>query len=178
MIHASTNLSVFHASYQPIELVDLSLGKKRNDFGRGFYVTTSRGQAERFVRAAVRKAGIQVGHGYVSEYVISGFDGLDCLEFESTDASWLRCVAAFRTLSAAVAQWESRDVVIGKVANDDTMTVINVYLADGYGPVGSNDAVDMAIRLLKPERLQDQLCMKTDAAVARLRFVGATEAVI
>jgi hypothetical protein len=178
VIGDSGGATLYHASYRPIERVDLAASKKRNDFGRGFYVTTSAEQAERFVRSALRKAGLTTGVGFVSEYSTVGFSGLDCLEFESTDEAWLGCVCAFRTLTVDVSTWETRDVIAGKIANDDTMTVINIYLAEGYGPVGSPDAVATAIRLLKPERLQDQLCLKTETALERVTFVRAQEVAV
>jgi hypothetical protein len=178
MILGRAPLTLYHASANRVETVDPSRGKIRSDFGRGFYVTTSRKQAERFVRTAVRKTGKDLMAGFVNEYRVDSFAGLNIHEFASTDQEWLNCVCAHRTRSGVfgdVRAWERFDVLAGKVANDDTMTVINIYLADGYGPRGSRDAVTLAVSLLRPERLEDQLCLKTDRAAARLVFLGAEQ---
>jgi hypothetical protein len=50
------------------------------------------------------------------------------------------------------------------------MTVINIYLSGGYGEYGTAEAVATAIRLLKPERLKDQLCFRTMRAISALRY--------
>jgi len=79
MISDSRNITLYHASYTIIETVNLSYCKKRNDFGRGFYL------------------------------------------------------------------------------------------------IGSVGAIKTAIKTLKPERLQDQVCLKTESALAKLGFVEAFE---
>jgi hypothetical protein len=48
---------LFHTSYTRIEQIDLTRCKRENDFGRGFYLTTSKEQAIRFANAAIRKGG-------------------------------------------------------------------------------------------------------------------------
>jgi hypothetical protein len=176
MILGTGALTVYHGSYTVVEKVDLHRCRKRNDFGQGFYVTTDRAQAERFVKTAVRKSGKTVNAGVVNTYVLRDTAGLRVHEFSGTDAEWLHCVCAHRRGgTAGIAPWQPYDVLAGKIANDDTMTVLTIYLAGGYGDYGSADAIATAIRLLKPERLRDQLCIKTAAAVQRLEFTGYTE---
>jgi hypothetical protein len=65
--------------------------------------------------------------------------------------------------------------MVGKIANDDTMATITIYLADGFGPYGSKEAAETAIRLLKPARLKDQLCFRSQRAVEKINFVEAVE---
>jgi hypothetical protein len=49
-----TDKLYFHTSYTIIDEIDLSFGKKGNDFGQGFYLTSSEKQAHRFINAAIR----------------------------------------------------------------------------------------------------------------------------
>ena len=180
MISSLKDITLYHASYTVIENVDLSACKKRNDFGRGFYLTTSREQAEKFVKSSIRKSGQNLKTGYVNLYRMSDFEGLNCYEFTTTDKSWLHCVCAFRSAELfpnETKQWESYDIIIGKIANDDTMATITIYLEKGYGEVGSDDAVNTAVRTLKPDRLKDQLCFKTEAALSKIEFVEACEVI-
>jgi hypothetical protein len=171
-------IRLYHASYRIIEKVDLKQCHKTNDFGQGFYTTTDRAQAVRFIKTAVKKRGRGLTGGFVNVYTIDSFAGLRVYEFPRADADWLHCVCAHRRFDqpgGGLKKWRAYDVLAGKIANDDTMTVINIYAAGGYGAYGSGAAVDMAIGLLKPERLKDQLCFKTEAAIRRLRFAGSFE---
>jgi hypothetical protein len=166
----------YHTSYTPVRVVDLTRCKRGSDFGRGFYVTSSRQQAERFVNAAIRKSRRDLDHGSITTYRLAGTTGVDCLEFATADAEWLHCVCAHRRgFATAMARWDGHDILAGKVANDDTNATIAVYLAGGYGDVGSPDAVATALRLLKPDVLADQMCLRTPAAVECLEYVAAEE---
>ena len=180
MISESKDITLYHASYMAIEKVDLSACKKRNDFGKGFYLTTNREQAERFVRTSILKSGRDLKFGYVNNYRMSDFQGLKVHEFTTTDETWLHCVCAFRRkelFSGGTAQWEDYDVLIGKIANDDTMATLTIYLRSGYGDPWSDEAVATAVSVLKPYRLRDQVCLKTELALSKIEFVDAYEVV-
>jgi hypothetical protein len=178
MAGESKRIKLYHASYRVIEKIDLKQCGKKNDFGQGFYTTTDKAQAIRFVKTAVKKRGRGPAGGFVTMYTIDSFDGLRVYEFPAADTDWLHCVCAHRRFDrpeGGLKKWRSYDVLAGKIANDDTMTVINIYLSGGYGPYGSGTTATMAISLLKLERLKDQLCFKTEAAINRLRFSGFFE---
>jgi hypothetical protein len=140
-------------------------------------LTTSKVQAERFVRTAVIKSGRHLSSGVVNRYSFETFEGLHSKEFVNTSVEWLRCVCDNRKpdFTKEGNEWSVYDVLIGKIANDDTMATISIYLADGYGPRESESAVAMAIRLLKPERLKDQICLKSNRALERLCFLDSCE---
>jgi hypothetical protein len=178
--------TLYHASYTVVERIDLSQCRKRNDFGSGFYLTTDRAQAVRFVKTAVRKKGLDSSKGFVNSYECGRLDDIHVYEFATTDREWLHCVCEHRRFGkrqnaragSGIDRWKAYDILAGKIANDDTMTVINVYLAGGYGDYGSESAINMAISLLKPERLKDQVCFRTARAVERLAFKGSFEVTI
>jgi hypothetical protein len=164
----------YHTSYQIIGEIDLSYGKRGNDFGRGFYLTSSENQAERFVNAAIRKSGETLDCGYVLSYRLKDVSGLALFEFETTNAQWLHCICAYRRgFDKAYAMWEKYDILAGKVANDDTNATITFYLNGAYGEVGSERTVAFALEQLRPDVLENQLCIKTAAAVERLEYIGA-----
>ncbi|MDR3295591.1 MAG: DUF3990 domain-containing protein [Clostridiales Family XIII bacterium] len=167
---------IYHTSYALIEQIDLGRCKKTNDFGRGFYLTTSKDQALRFVNAALRKGGGDLQSGYILSYTFAQADGLNVCEFRNTDAEWLHCVCGHRRgVERITALWESCDVLAGKVANDDTNATITFYLNGAYGEIGSKDAVAAALRQLRPEVLEDQICLKTQSAVDCLKLAGYEE---
>jgi len=175
------NLTLYHVSFMKVKKVDLRLCGKRSDFGQGFYLTTSNTQARKFVRTAVGKSGRTQRSGFVNQYLFAGLAELNILEFASADKDWLNCVCEYRRRRKAAEvelPWDVYDAMIGKIANDDTMAVINAYLGGILGSYGSDEAVRITIAALKPERLEDQVCLKSSAAVSRLQFVSSEEVLI
>ena len=178
MISDAGDITLYHASYKPVETIDLSVCRKRNDFGQGFYLTTNREQAERFVKTSILKSGQDLKSGYVNLYRMSDFQGLKRHEFITTDEEWLHCVCSFRRTDLfpyVASEWEAYDVLIGKIANDDTMTTITIYLQNGYGDFGTDEAINIAINTLKPHRLHDQVCLKTEISLSKIEFIEACE---
>lgn len=180
------NVPLFHGSYISVEKPDLAKCRDGKDFGRGFYLTTSKKQAERFTRTAVRKAEndklISAGstEGFVSEFFVDDWGGLHVHEFVDANADWLHCVVAHRRkrgMSSELARWADFDVIGGKIANDHTNLVITAYMDGLYGQVASERADWIAIELLEPENLTDQFCFRTDKALERLQWIR-TEKII
>jgi len=167
---------LYHTSYMLIEQIDLAQCKKANDFGRGFYLTTSKDQASRFINAALRKGGGDITSGYILSYTLERDNALNIYEFQTTDADWLHLICGYRRgMELITAQWEQYDLIVGKVANDDTNATITFYLNGAYGEIGSEEAVATALKRLRPEVLEDQICLKTQAAVDCLKFAGYEE---
>jgi hypothetical protein len=178
MILDKPGITLYHTSYTAIEKVNLSFCRNINDFGRGFYLTTDKTQAERFVRTSIIKSGKDLKFGYVNVYDVSTFDDLSTFEFSTTDEEWLHCICAHRKpklFDGGTAKWDSYEVLAGKIANDDTMTTLAIYLQSGYGEIGSPEAVNLAVSVLKPQNLKDQICLKTENAVSRILFRDAYE---
>jgi hypothetical protein len=110
--------------------------------------------------------------------VLKDFEGLLSYEFRAADDEWLHCVCAHRRpklFDNGVAKWDAYDSLAGKIANDNTMATLTIYLQGGYGDIGSRDAIDTAIRILRPENLKDQICLRTEKALEKLLFNRAYE---
>ena len=177
------NKPLYHGSYIAVDKPDLSKCLKGKDFGQGFYLTTDIDQARRFVKSSIGKAlknGIEISDkskGYLSIFNVNQ-DGLLIHEFETADSEWLHCVAAHRMkgiLPRELEKWEKYDVIAGKIANDTTNQVITAYINGLYGEVGSEEADETAIRLLKPEKLTDQICIRTQKAIKKLNYIDFEE---
>lgn len=65
-----------------------------------------------------------------------------------TDEVWLNCVVGHRNRKYAylASQWKDYDVLIGKIADDNTAKTINTYMSNGYGKVGTEEAVKFVIQ--------------------------------
>jgi hypothetical protein len=86
---------------------------------------------------------------------------LAMLRFDSPDSGWLKYVTRNRTRPSEDPDF---DIVAGPVANDNTMPVLNLYFKGAYSE-------EEALRRLLPQRLNDQFAMKSEAALACLRFL-------
>ena len=173
---------LYHGGYTRVETPELVLCREGKDFGRGFYLTSDKDQAKRFVRQSVRKA-ITTGRvsgdcsqGCVSVFQVESVAGLACYDFPNANEEWLHCVVAHRKkIAVAMEPWAAYDVMEGKIANDATNIVINAYMRGLYGKVGSSQAVQAALSYLEPGNLKDQICLRTAKGLASVRFVGSEE---
>jgi hypothetical protein len=56
---------LYHGSYTTVDIPDLAKCASKKDFGKGFYLTTSKKQAEDFVRASMKKA---IAQGLITQH--------------------------------------------------------------------------------------------------------------
>ena len=175
---------LYHGSFTTVSSPQLSKCMPGKDFGRGFYVTATRSQAEKFVKNSVRKAiknGIiqeKQDLGYVSVYRYEALPDLKIYEFRDADEEWLRCVAENRKrglYAGKELQWKEYDIVAGKISNDNTNRIITNYINGDYGNPDSKGAVEDAIRYLEPDNLVDQECFLTARALSCLKFIESYE---
>lgn len=180
MQRLSDGMLLYHGSYTMVQTPDLDKCVTKKDFGRGFYLTTSKKQAKDFVRAAIKKAIAQgliakeQDFGYVSVFEYHEQEGISKYVYNNADANWLHCIVGHRkrnTFPLIVENMKSYDIVAGKIADDRTNVTITTYLVGGYGMIGSASADETCIAQLIPERLKDQYCFRTNEALACISFV-------
>lgn len=160
-------MKLYHGSN--IEVMEPRILKKSRalDFGAGFYMTSSKEQAIRWAHIVDKRNGNK-GSAILNEYCLD--DNIVCslktLVFESANSKWLDFVVANRK---GLYMKNVYDIVIGPVANDTTLTVINDYMDGRYS---KRDA----IRFLKPQKLTDQYAFLTNGALRLLKFEGSKKA--
>ncbi len=172
---------LYHGSYIGVEQIDLSMGSDNKDFGKGYYLTTDERQAQRFVGPSIRKAIRQDkipadrDHGFVSVFRYHAGTDISAYAFETTDKLWLQFIAMNRLGGHArfenVDQFKAilgNDLIMGKVANDQTNETITAYLSGAYGAMDDDRAIEFAISQLRPDRLTDQICFRNEASVKAL----------
>ncbi len=171
---------LYHGSYCIVENPDLSKCAMYKDFGRGFYLTTSKEQAKSFAKISAKKAKEKglLPHSekfaYVSFFKVNMNDELKTFAFKTADKDWLHCIVAHRRMGSfeeIKKSMQDYDVISGKIANDDTNATIITYINNVFGPIGSEQADRMCISLLIPERLQDQFCFRSDKSISSLKFL-------
>lgn len=180
-------LVLYHGSYCAVKKIDLSFCASGKDFGRGFYLTADFNQAKKFVRTSILKAAKNavipdyIKKGYVSSFAFSTLKGVKFFEFAQADVEWLHCIAAHRKeefFSDELEKWNEYDIIAGKIANDATNQVITAYINGLYGRPGKRAADEMAISLLLPNKLKEQVCFRTKIALPCLQFLESKEVLV
>lgn len=173
-------LILYHGSYCEVSNPQLEKCAKRKDFGKGFYLTTSREQAISFLKTALIKAEVEgrietgQNYGIVSKFEVHLKHNLSSYLFHDADIAWLHCIAAHRKKNTFIEiekEMEQYDVIAGKIADDATNRTLVAYVSGTFGKMGSRNADDFCISQLLPNRLKDQYCFKTVKAIECLHFV-------
>jgi hypothetical protein len=121
-------MRVYHGSYLYIETIDLSKARDFRDFGRGFYVTKIKSQAEFWAK--------RIGEHNSAESVITEFEfntnawcdkELNTLQFENYSEEWLDFVVYNRN-EDNIDNEPKYDIVEGPVADDAISRRISNYL--------------------------------------------------
>lgn len=182
MLQLSDQMLLYHGSYCEVSDPDLSKCADLKDFGKGFYLTSSREQARGFINTSLKKARAQgladdgQTYGAVSAFRYHEDREIAVHIFQDADAEWLHCVVGHRRTDAfpmIVEKMKRYDVIAGKIANDATNLAIAAYLVGAYGMIGSEEADRICIGRLIPERLKDQFCFKTAKSLRCLAFEGS-----
>ncbi len=173
----SGDVLVYHGSNCIVSKPDLRKCKRGKDFGRGFYVTTDKRQAINFAKIIATRNGESKGVVNVYKIKLDLISKVQTYCFKTTNQDWLFCVIGHRDskYKSFAEKWSSYDVIVGKIADDDTSQVINAYLSGAYGLVGSKTATNTAIKMFAPNRLKDQMCFRTEKTVNLIRFVECFE---
>lgn len=153
---------LYHGSNVLVSTPKILVTNRMLDFGAGFYTTPNRQQAVKWAKTQTIRR--RKGKPIVSMYDFDEekLDGISVCRFESADKEWLNFVADNRKGKYV---GEKYDLVIGPVANDNTMPVISNYMS---GIIDEKTA----LILLKPQKLSDQYAFLTEKGISILRFLG------
>lgn len=153
---------LYHGSNTVVERPEIRENLRALDFGAGFYLTSSREQAAKWAKTVTkrRRKGAPVLNAYELDQEL--MKELNILQFQSADASWLDFVVANRKERPVN---NIHDLVIGPVANDSTLPVIDDYMDGKY-------TREQAVERLLPQNLTDQYAFLTRKALSYLRFKG------
>lgn len=151
---------LYHGSNMKVDKPMLLKGQRALDFGAGFYLTSSYEQAMKWAKTVTRRRGN--GQAIVNIYDLDELRlaTLHVLRFNTADGDWLDYVVKNRSGQAVVGDY---DVVIGPVANDSTLPVIDDYMSGNY-------TKEEAVRRLLPQNLTDQYAFKSTEALAALTY--------
>lgn len=138
---------VYHGSSQIIEAPDISFSKNYLDFGKDFYLTTFKKQAEKW---AERKASRYREEPIVNEYELSDdLSSFSVLKFDNENEKWLDFVCSCRNGQQLDKNY---DIIIGNVADDDVFKTIDMYVKGLWDR-------NRTIKELRYYKLNDQICI-------------------
>lgn len=153
---------LYHGSTQEIAMPDLVHSRDNVDFGRGFYTTPIYEQAAKWCERFKRRG----REGIISQY---DYDDarepeLRVLRFDTYSEEWLDFVLRCRSRQ----DHTDYDLVIGGVANDKVFNTVELFYD------GLIDKVE-AIRRLRYEQPNLQICFRTDRALEHLHYIGSEQ---
>lgn len=151
---------LYHGSNMEVAYPKLRKTLRALDFGAGFYLTSNKKQAERWAKAVTKRR--KNGHPTLNcyEFPTEESNHLSIRHFETANGEWLDFVVSNRK---ELPMTEYYDLIIGPVANDSTLQVIDDYMDGKY-------TREMAIEKLMPQNLTDQYTFLTEKALKFLKF--------
>lgn len=155
-------ITLYHGSNVAVDIPKILPNLRALDFGCGFYLTSSYAQAERWAKVISKRR--QAGQPIVNIY---SFDdelsiALNVLQFDDANADWLEFVVNNRK----ALQVFDYDIVVGPVANDATLPVIDDYMDGRY-------TQEEAVRRLLPQNLTDQYAFCSEVSLGYLTYQGS-----
>ena len=154
---------LFHGSNFAVSKPKLMPQVRALDFGRAFYLTSNFEQAAKWARTSVLRRSDGIATVSSFELDEATLSRQNVLRFDAPNVEWLRFVTRNR---AEQIDDSGFDAVIGPVANDNTMPVLNLYFKGAYSE-------EEALKRLLPQRLSDQYAMKTEKALECSSFKEA-----
>lgn len=151
---------LYHGSYLEVEKPDTKHSRNNVDFGRGFYTTPIYEQAVKWCSRLKRQGKRAIVSRY--EFDMDYRENWKILEFSSYSEEWLDFILNCR-LDKDTTDY---DIVIGGVANDKVFNTVELFL---------DSLIDKeeAIKRLKYEKPNQQVCFRTEKVIKSLYFKGS-----
>lgn len=149
---------LFHGTIDEIDEVDVSVGRDRKDFGKGFYLALTKNQAIGMMHKKYREAVRRSRNKKETEFreilyeITLNEDALEKLNikvFKEADMEWLDFILLCRKGGTP----HEYDLVIGPTADDDTALCLKAYQDGLYGKVESITAKSILLNNLETENL-------------------------
>ena len=149
---------VYHSSDRSFSAPDVLHSRDALDFGKGFYVTGLKQQADKYADRFLRIGSDAYLH--IFEYIPDS--EMRIKVFESYDEEWLDFVSRCR-MGADI--YKEYDIIEGGVANDKVYRTVDLYMAGIYNKA-------QALQNLSYEKPNHQLCFITQRAIDKcLRLI-------
>lgn len=116
-------MKLYHGSNVEIESIDLALGRRGKDFGKGFYVNPDYMQAVEFCSSVIRREGVGVPTVTSFDFDESALNVLNVMRFDGYSKEWAEFILLNRNNTSDVPAHDY-DIVVGPIADDGVGTQI------------------------------------------------------
>lgn len=153
---------IYHASDTIVNTPDTIHSRTNLDFGKGFYATVIREQAERYAQRFI----LRNRKGILNVYEYTPTEALNIKCFDAYDSEWLDFVAACRMGEDVYKQY---DVICGGIANDRVFNTLDLYFSNQM-------TKEEALKRLIFEKPNQQLCFTNQRAIdSCISFIESEE---
>lgn len=156
---------IYHSSDMIVSHPDVLHSRCNLDFGKGFYATFLKEQAERYTqRFLLRKR-----KGILNIYEYNLVEGVKVKQFDSYDNEWLDFVAACRKGEEI---YKFFDIISGGIANDRVFNTLDLYFSNQM-------TKEEALKRLSFEKPNHQLCITNQRSIdSCITFVESHEIIL
>jgi len=145
-------ITLFHGSYIAVPSPLVGLGRKKLDFGQGFYLTNLHEQAKAWAETIAERKGRNtrsIVSAYTLDYTSVKNDGFRVKVFDSYNLEWLEYVIDCRRGGEMQKLY---DIVEGGVANDNVIDTVEDY---------ENGIItaEQALGQLRYKKVNHQICI-------------------
>ncbi len=160
-------ITLFHGSYISVQAPLVKLGRKKVDFGQGFYLTNLRKQAESWAKTIAERKGRNTQptvSTFLFDYDAAKSEGYRIKVFESYNLEWIEYVMDCRRGGMEQMKY---DIVEGGVANDNVIDTVEDY---------ENGIIttEQALGQLKYKEVNHQICILNQDIVNKyLKYVSS-----
>lgn len=158
-------MRLYHGTNIDFDAIDLTKSNPYKDFGKGFYLTSLRIQAEAL---AQKRAVIFGGEPVVQEYEFDETSlqssKLKILIFNKPTKEWAEFIYKNRSRHTAMDNSGSYDIVIGPIADDGVAYLLSRYEEGSF-------TLDELAKELEFKRLNNQYFFGTEDAVKLLKRI-------
>lgn len=159
--------TLYHGSYLAVPSPFVALGRKKVDFGQGFYLTKLESQAHSWAETIAERKGRNtkpVVSSYNFDYDSAKADGYRLKIFETYNLEWLDYVIDCRRGGEMQKQY---DMVEGGVANDNVIDTVEDY---ENGVITAEQALGQLIY----KKVNHQICILNQEIIDKyLTFISS-----
>lgn len=155
-------MKLYHGSNMAIDRIDLEKCRPYKDFGKGFYLTDIRHQAERMAARTVKMfKGVPTLTAFEFDLEKAVTIGLKIKIFHAPDEEWARFVISNRDINVSQ-PCHDYDIVIGPVADDTIARLLRMFTENFISE-------EQLVKELTFSQVTSQYFFHTEAAIKMLK---------
>jgi hypothetical protein len=164
---------LYHGTNIKFDIPKIIQPNRALDFGAGFYTTTDISQAKAWANVVIKRTGNGIPLLNIYEFDEKFLSQLKVKHFETPNKEWLDFVCEHRL---EMYLGDDYDLIIGAVANDNTMPVLQAYINSIKTNEDDRDFfAQVALRQLRVNKLTDQVVFKTEKSLQQLKCMEIIE---